>query len=93
MTELERSRQIINETDKEMARLFEKRMAAVKEVAEYKKFHGLQVLDPQRELEVVNRNLSAFQNEELKSYYATFLNSTMEVSKAYQHRFLEGDNA
>lgn len=90
MTELERSRQIINETDKEMAKLFAKRMAAVKEVAEYKKLHGLQVLDPQREQEVVNRNLNAFQNEELKSYYANFLNSTMEVSKSYQHRLLEG---
>ena len=90
MTELERSRQIINETDKELAKLFAKRMAAVKEVAEYKKLHGLQVLDPQREQEVVNRNLNAFQNEELKSYYANFLNSTMEVSKSYQHRLLEG---
>ena len=90
MTELEKSRQIINETDKEMAILFEKRMAAVKQVAEYKKLHGLQVLDTQREQDVINRNVNAFQNEELKSYYANFLDSTMEVSKAYQHRLLEG---
>ena len=37
MTELERARKIINETDKEMARLFEVRMDAARIVAAYKK--------------------------------------------------------
>ena len=90
MTELEKARQIINETDKEMAKLFAKRMAAAKKVAEYKRLHGLQVLDPQREKEVIDRNVSEFENEELKSYYSTFLTNNMEISKAYQHRLLEG---
>ena len=47
MTELQKARQIINETDRQMAELFEKRMTAVKQVAEYKRLHGMQVFDPQ----------------------------------------------
>ena len=35
MTELQKARQIITETDRQMAELFEKRMTAVKQVAEY----------------------------------------------------------
>ena len=37
MTELEKAREQIDRIDKEMARLFEERMAAVKTVAEYEK--------------------------------------------------------
>ena len=41
MDQLEQARGIINEVDKEMARLFVRRMEAVAMVAEYKKAHGL----------------------------------------------------
>ena len=37
MSELQNAREIINKVDKEMARLFEIRMDAAKEVAKYKK--------------------------------------------------------
>lgn len=90
MTELEKARGIINETDKEMAKLFEKRMEAVKSVAEYKRLHGIQVFDPQREAELIARNSQLVENEEIKSYYVSFLKSNMEISKTYQHRLLEG---
>ena len=90
MTELQKARQIINETDRQMAELFEKRMTAVKQVAEYKRLHGMQVFDPQREAEVIKRNSALMKNEELKSYYVTFLQNNMEISKGYQHRILEG---
>ncbi len=90
MTELERSRQIINESDKEMAKLFVKRMQAAKSVAEYKRLHGMQVCDPQREAEVITRNSQLVEDQEIKPYYVSFLHSNMEISKAYQHRLLEG---
>ncbi len=90
MTELEKARQTINQVDKEMARLFEKRMQAVKEVAEYKKLHGMQVFDSTREAEVIKRNSNLLQNEELKSYFINFIQSNMDISKKYQHRLLEG---
>ena len=62
MTELESFRKIINETDRKMADLFVKRMSAVKGVAEYKKLHGMQVFDPQREQEVIARNSKLVDN-------------------------------
>lgn len=90
MTELEKARKAINEVDKEMAKLFTKRMEAVKAVAEYKKEHGMQVFDPVREAEVIERNSKMVESEELKAYFVNFLQSNMEISKSYQHRLLEG---
>ncbi|MBO4787920.1 MAG: chorismate mutase, partial [Lachnospiraceae bacterium] len=40
MTELEQARAIISEADRELAKVFEKRMAAVRTVAAYKRAHG-----------------------------------------------------
>ena len=90
MTELEMLRLSINKIDKQMAELFKERMDAVKIVAEYKREHGLQIFDSQREAEVIKRNSDAFEDEVLKSYYVEFLRNNMEISKKYQHRILEG---
>ena len=90
MTELEKARQIINQVDKEMAELFVKRMQAAKQVARYKREHGLQVFDAVREAEVIKRNSEMIDDETLKSYYVEFLQNNMNVSKTYQHRILEG---
>lgn len=90
MTELEQARLNINQIDKEMAELFSKRMDAAKIVAEYKKLHGLQITDAVREAEVIKRNSSYIENEDYKSYYISFLQHNMDLSKNYQHRLLEG---
>jgi chorismate mutase/prephenate dehydratase len=90
MTELELSRKIINEADKEMAELFERRMTAVKTVAEYKKAHGIPIDDLAREAEIIARNSELITNEELRSYYVDFLKNNIEVSKKYQHKLLDG---
>ena len=90
MDHLEEARQIINEVDKEMARLFEKRMNAVKMVAEYKQAHGMAVLDATREKIVLERNAQYITDENITSFYVRFLQSAMDVSKQYQHKLLEG---
>jgi len=90
MTELDKARQIINEVDSELTTLFEKRMDAVKLVAEYKKQRGLPIENLQREEEVINRNVSKIENEEYKPYFTSFLKYNMELSKNYQHRLLDG---
>ena len=90
MTDLEKARKKINEIDREMAQLFEKRMEAVKSVAEYKKANGVRVTDSAREAEVIKRNSELIDNEALKPYFVSFLQSNMDISKAYQHRLLEG---
>ena len=90
MSDLEKARQIINEVDAQMAKLFEDRMNAVKMVAAYKKQHGLQIEDIKREDQVIQKNAELLKNEELRSYFVNFLQSNMDISKAYQHKLLEG---
>lgn len=90
MTDLERARQIINETDVEMARLFERRMEAARLVADYKKAHGLPVDDLTREAELLKRNAQLITDEEYRAYYVNFLQYVIGLSKKLQHRLLDG---
>lgn len=90
MTELERAREIINETDKQMAELFVKRMDAVRIVTQYKKENGLRIEDLAREEQVIKRNTEFVSDEIYKSYYVNFLQHNMDISKKFQHRLLEG---
>ncbi|MBQ4323489.1 MAG: chorismate mutase [Clostridia bacterium] len=90
MKRLEEARKIIDRVDGEMAKLFAERMKAVAMVAEAKKDLGLQIFDPAREEEVIRRNSARVEDEGLKSYYINFLQSNMEISRAYQSRLLDG---
>ncbi len=92
MEKLIEAREAISAIDKEIAALFEKRMEAVRLVAEYKKERGLPVFDSDREDEVVRRNLENVVNEEIKEFYVPFIRGTMDISKRFQHRILEGAN-
>ncbi len=87
---LEQARQIINETDDEMRSLFVRRMEAVRMVAEYKKQHGLPILDEAREEQIARRNSEHVEDPELREYYVNFIRKNMELSRAYQSRLLEG---
>lgn len=86
---LRESRAVIDEADREMARLFEKRMAAVRQIALYKQERGLPILDPGREREVIERNLARIGDESLRGDYASFLESVMSVSKSFQERLIK----
>ncbi|MBR5322798.1 MAG: chorismate mutase [Clostridia bacterium] len=90
MSNLQKAREIINEADREMARLFEKRMDAVKIVSEYKKENGIPIDDFGREEEMIKRNSEYIENEEYRSYYVNFLKNNIKLSKDMQHKFLEG---
>ncbi|MBQ6830067.1 MAG: chorismate mutase [Clostridia bacterium] len=90
MNDLQKARQIINETDVEMARLFERRMDAARLVAAYKKENGLPVDDFAREEEIIKRNTSLITDEDYRSYYVSFLQNTIGLSKNLQHRLLDG---
>ena len=90
MTELEKARQTINDVDKQMAELFEKRMDAARIVAEYKKQNGLKIDDFAREEQVISNNTALITDEDYKSYYINFLRETINLSKLLQHRLLEG---
>jgi len=90
MDKLQQAREIINAVDKEVAALFCKRMEAVRMVAEYKKERGLPIFDSGREDALLKRNAEYISDDELKAYYISFHKHTMEVSKSYQRRLIEG---
>ncbi len=90
MASLEKARKTINEVDAQIAELFCRRMEAVREVAEYKREHGLPVLDAQREADLLRRNTQMIENPELQSYYVNFQSEVMAVSRSFQSKLIEG---
>ena len=90
MEKIDEARNIISQTDEAIAALFETRMRAVGEVADYKKEHGLPVLDAEREKALLEKNLSAIKEERFRPYFAGVFKALTDVSKSYQHLILEG---
>ena len=87
---LEDARSEINQIDKEMAELFERRMNAVKKVAEYKIEHGIPVLDKSREKQLADKNSKYIHDDFIRRYYIGFLNDTMAQSRAMQECLMSG---
>lgn len=84
------AREEIDRVDREMAELFCRRMAAVREVAAYKQARGIPVLDPAREEAIIARNSATVGDDELRGYYVDFLRSGMRISRDYQRKILSG---
>ena len=91
MLDLNELRQEINDTDREIVELFKKRMAIATSVAEYKREHGLPVLDAARERALLEK-ISEMAGNELGGYARTLYHTMMDVSKAYQHTRLNPES-
>lgn len=87
---LQEARRMINEVDARMADLFVQRMKAAEMVAEYKKTHGMPILDAAREEAVIRNGSARVADEALRGYYIDFMRDTMAVSRRYQQRLLDG---
>ena len=90
MNMLEDARKEINTIDKQMAELFVQRMRAVEKVSDYKKIHGLPVLDKEREEKIIAVNSSYVEDNVLREYYIDFFKDVMNFSKKYQERLQKG---
>ena len=88
--DLKEAREEIAKVDKEMAKLFVQRMEAAREVAKYKMERGLPVEDKAQENAVIARQSEQIKDEELSPFYVQFLQDTMDVSKRWQHRLMDG---
>ncbi len=88
MNKLERARLEINRIDKEMARLFQERMKAVEGVIEYKLENNMEILDSNREKEVIEKNLLLIEEKKYEKYYLDFIKNMMRISKEYQKDIL-----
>lgn len=92
MNILEENRLIINETDDQLVKLFEKRMHAVGRLLAYKKENGLPVYDPAREADNIARNCAKLQDPQLEQYFRKWYEETMAVSRRYQEDLLKKEN-
>lgn len=88
-TPLSKAREKIDRIDREMAELFAQRMEAAKEVVLYKKSTGTPIFDPVREEAIISEGAMRVE-ESIRGYYINYLHATMDISKAYQSRLIEG---
>ncbi|MCI8310733.1 MAG: prephenate dehydratase [Lachnospiraceae bacterium] len=89
MIDLLELRKEIDKIDKEIVRLFEKRMEICKKVAEYKIANGKKVLDRERELEKL-KVLGAFASNEFNRHGVQELfQQIMSMSRKLQYQLLE----
>ena len=84
MDTLEQARAEIDAVDAQLAALFERRMAAVLSVAQYKQAHGLPVYDAAREAVVLEKAAARIQDPALRPYYRDHVQNMMVVAKQYE---------
>ena len=89
---LENCRDIIDQIDSEIIKLYEKRMDIVKEVIEFKIKNNIPVLDSSREEKMLIKNLEKIKNEDYKKYYNSVLKGFLKASKDMQNDILKNKN-
>ncbi|WP_294581855.1 prephenate dehydratase [uncultured Thomasclavelia sp.] len=88
MKDLKQCRKEIDEIDQQLIKLFEQRMSLSKEVVTYKLAHDLEIFQPQREHEVIEKNVGRLKNSKLQEYAREFVQDIMDVGKSYQATFI-----
>ncbi len=86
--EIKDLRDKIDSIDAELVRLYAERMAVSSQIADYKREHGLPVLDHKRERELLAK-ISALAGPELERYARVLYESILATSRAYQDKKLE----
>ena len=90
MSNLDDYRAEIDAIDKELIKLFEKRMNVVLNVARYKKENNMEIFQNGREEEVINKAVNNIVNKDYAKEVKEFITSTMEISRGLQKRKIEG---
>lgn len=84
MTYLDDRRVEIDEIDKALTSLFEKRMEVVSEIAKFKRENNIPIQNSQREEVVIDKNSGYLENKDIEPYLREFLVKLMELSRHYQ---------
>ena len=86
---LDKPRKEINQIDKEILKLLEKRYVCVDEVVRIKKENNIPTLDTSREKEVISNLSSMVTKEEYGKAILETFQSIMDISKKYQNNKIE----
>lgn len=81
---IEKLRNKIDAIDANIIQLFESRMEIVKDIGMLKKKNQANVLDQNREAQVIAKVVSKLQNKALEPYAIELFETLMRVSKDYQ---------
>ena len=81
MLDIDKLRDEIDDIDKQIIELFEKRMDVVLNVAKYKMERNLPIFNGARENAVIEKNLKRLKNKDYSDYAEKFLNDMMTTSR------------
>ena len=88
MSELNGLREAIDALDARLTELFLQRMELTRRVGEYKRAHGIPVLDPQREREVLAQKTALVADPALRDDVAALYEAIMGISRRQQRRLV-----
>lgn len=89
MNEIEQCRKEIDEIDKELINLFERRMDVAIRVANCKKENDLPIYDEERESKVIKKNVDNLKNKNYDLLARRFFLSIMELSRSLQESIIK----
>jgi len=89
VNELEQCRKEIDEIDKELINLFERRMDVAIRVANCKKENDLPIYDEERESKVIKKNVDNLKNKNYDLLARRFFLSIMELSRSLQESIIK----
>lgn len=89
MNELEQYRKEIDEIDRELLALFERRMDVAVRVANYKKENNLPIYDEERESKIIKKNRDNLKNKHYDLSARRFFLSVMELSRSLQETIIK----
>ncbi|WP_301859960.1 chorismate mutase [uncultured Megasphaera sp.] len=87
--ELSVYRQEIDALDRELTNILERRMKVVAKVAAYKKRHHMEIFDPRRERQVLDKIAALAEHEELAPYLRNIYQCIMDESKNYEREHMK----
>ena len=84
MEKLKKLRDEIDDIDKQIVTLIEKRMKISVKVGKFKKENDMPIFDAKRENEVIEKKIELLKNKEFSNLITTIYNDIMSVSKLLQ---------
>ncbi len=85
-------RKEIDDTDRAIVELINRRMEIASKIGEYKRENNLPVFDPKRERELLDR-VEGYSDEKVASYVRVIYQTMMDTSRAYQKKLSAKDDA
>ena len=89
---LEELRQQIDAVDRRLVQDIKERMQVSAAIGEYKRAHGVPVIDSKRERDVLHKIVELADDPMLSSYYRVLYSLIFELSRSYQNKLIGGND-